>query len=577
MQERVLTAPEATSAARPLYLVVEKILTGDEELPPDWQVHGTTGYDFAALADALFVDPRGEAPLDLCYRELVGDVRPLADEVSVAKRLVMRNLLSSELHVLASELSRIAESDPHTRDFTLDALRDALVEVVTSFPAYRTYITPRGVSRRDRNLLLQAVSEARRRSGAADLSVFDFVRDVLLTDIGVGKPDAYRGRVLRLAMKFQQYTGPVAAKGVEDTALYRYHRLVSLNEVGADPGRLGLSIPAFHRANGRRGRSWPHAVLAGSTHDSKRSEDVRARLHALSELPGEWRRHVARWARLNRRFRSDTDGLTVPDANAEYLLYQTLVGVWPLGEMDEESLGDLRGRIARYMDKAVKEAKVHTAWTHANLEYGSALAARTRAYQGDRRLGIEPTLESEPGYVAQTFRLTLDRERPVILEKLVALYTSRDSAISECGLEARKAIGRGPRFGELLASHAVIWRQLWRRFDLGLDLRDGDGGRTAAILRLHLFHLLVTAFPNVMDLDAGVPARGLHGEAYRGHIFWDELFIFPLLDLRLPEITRSLLMYRYRRLEEARAAARAEGLLHPGAVPGPDHRARHHP
>jgi (1->4)-alpha-D-glucan 1-alpha-D-glucosylmutase len=188
VQERVLTAPrtapEETSAARPLYLVVEKILTGDEELPPDWQVHGTTGYDFAALADALFVDPRGEAPLDLCYRELVGDVRPLADEVSAAKRLVMRNLLSSELHVLASELSRIAESDPHTRDFTLDAL----VEVVASFPVYRTYITPRGVSRRDRNLLLQAVSEARRRSGAADLSVFDFVRDVLLTDIGVGKP-----------------------------------------------------------------------------------------------------------------------------------------------------------------------------------------------------------------------------------------------------------------------------------------------------------------------------------------------------------------------------------------------------
>ncbi|MCU0835337.1 MAG: glycoside hydrolase family 65 protein [Chromatiaceae bacterium] len=189
-----------------------------------------------------------------------------------------------------------------------------------------------------------------------------------------------------------------------------------------------------------------------------------------------------------------------------------------------------------------------------------ALAARTRAYLDHQRLDIEPALDSQPDYIAQTFRLTLERERPVTVEKLVALYTSRDSAISECGLEARKAIGRVPRFGELLASHALVWRQLWRRFDLELDLRHDDGGRTAAILRLHIFHLLVTASPHVMDLDAGVPARGLHGEAYRGHIFWDELFIFPLLDLRLPEITRSLLLYRYRRLDEARAAARAEGL-----------------
>jgi alpha,alpha-trehalase len=189
-----------------------------------------------------------------------------------------------------------------------------------------------------------------------------------------------------------------------------------------------------------------------------------------------------------------------------------------------------------------------------------ALAARTRAYWDDQHLGIEPKLDKEPGWIAQSFQLDLDRDRPVKIEKLIALYTSRDSAVSECGLEARKAIGRGPRFSELLASHVVIWRQLWRRFDLELTLRDNDGGRTASILRLHLFHLLVTASPNTMDLDVGVPARGIHGEAYRGHIFWDELFIFPLLNLRLPEITRSLLMYRYRRLEEARAAAQEEGL-----------------
>jgi alpha,alpha-trehalase len=189
-----------------------------------------------------------------------------------------------------------------------------------------------------------------------------------------------------------------------------------------------------------------------------------------------------------------------------------------------------------------------------------ALAARTRAYRDDQRLDLEPCLDSEPDYIAHIFRLRLESGGPVTVEKLAALYSSRDPAISECGLEARKAIERGPRFGDLLAGHALIWHQLWRRFDLQLTLRQEEGGRTASILRLHLFHLLVTASPNIMDLDVGVPARGLHGEAYRGHIFWDELFIFPLLNLRLPEITRSLLMYRYRRLEEARAAARVEGL-----------------
>jgi len=189
-----------------------------------------------------------------------------------------------------------------------------------------------------------------------------------------------------------------------------------------------------------------------------------------------------------------------------------------------------------------------------------ALAARTCAYRDDRRLDLEPSLDSREDFIGQSFQLRLERDRPVTIEKLVALYTSRDAAITECGHEACKAIRRAPRFGELLTDHALFWRQLWDRFDLELTLRDDDGGRTASILRLHLFHLLVTASPQVMDLDVGVPARGLHGEAYRGHIFWDELFIFPILDLRLPEITRSLLMYRYRRLDEARDAAREAGL-----------------
>ena len=189
-----------------------------------------------------------------------------------------------------------------------------------------------------------------------------------------------------------------------------------------------------------------------------------------------------------------------------------------------------------------------------------ALAARTRLYREDQLLDAEPTLDRAADRIGQRFAVRLDPGLPVVIEKVVALYTSRDAAISECGLAARDAIARAPRFADLLAGSAVIWQQLWRRFDLELQLADDDGGRTARILHLHLFHLLVTAGPQVMDLDVGVPARGLHGEAYRGHIFWDELFIFPTLDLRLPQITRSLLLYRYRRLPAARAAARAAGL-----------------
>jgi (1->4)-alpha-D-glucan 1-alpha-D-glucosylmutase len=358
----------------PLYLVVEKILTGDEELPPDWPVHGTTGYDFAALNDALMVDTRGATPLSDCYRDFAGAIRPLPDEVYAAKRLVMRNLLSSELQVLATELSRIAEADPHTRDFSQNALHDALTEITACFPVYRTYLTSGEVSDRDRHQVLKAVAEARRRSGAADLTVFGFVRDVLLTEIAEGKPALLRERVLRLAMKFQQYTGPVMAKGLEDTAFYRYHRLVSLNEVGNDPDRFGVGIDAWHRANQKRLKSKPHAMLSGSTHDSKRSEDLRARLHVLSELPEEWRRRVSRWSRINRRLRRETDDRVLPDPGTEYLLYQTLLGVWPLEDPDEEALQQLCERVRDYMLKAVKEAKVHTAWTNADSDYEEALA-----------------------------------------------------------------------------------------------------------------------------------------------------------------------------------------------------------
>ncbi|WP_295878952.1 malto-oligosyltrehalose synthase [uncultured Thiohalocapsa sp.] len=374
---------------RPLYLVAEKILGADEHLRMDWAVHGTTGYDFAALCDGLCVDAEGLIALADTCRTFGGCTRPFADETYAAKREVMRHMLSSELHLLASELARIAELDPHTRDYTLDGLREALMEVSACFPVYRTYLSDRGSAASDRHQVLKAVSEARRRSRMPDLSVFELVRDVLLTDIAEGKPDAYRARVLRIARKFQQYTAPVTAKGVEDTAFYRWHRLVSLNEVGAEPDRSGTTVEDFHRACARRRDDWPHAMLAGSTHDAKRSEDVRARLHLLSELPAAWAARTQRWALLNRRLhRSGDAGERLPETATEYLFYQTLLGIWPLDSIDgddgdalpaEGVLGALRSRVASYMLKAAREAKLHTAWTHADGDYEAALTAFVEA------------------------------------------------------------------------------------------------------------------------------------------------------------------------------------------------------
>jgi (1->4)-alpha-D-glucan 1-alpha-D-glucosylmutase len=368
------TSKESEPTKRPLYLVAEKILVGDEQLPRHWPVHGTTGYDFAALVDGLLVAADNAEAMSEAYEAFVPDALPLAEHVYRAKKLVMRNLLSSELHVLVTELSRIAETDPHTRDYTLEGLRNALTEIVVCFPVYRSYADAEGVSARDQANINRAVAEAKRRSSAVDLTVFDFVREVLIERATQGKSQAYRDRVIRFAMKFQQYTSPVMAKGLEDTAYYRYHRLVSLNEVGGAPERFGLSVEAFHRANQRRRDTWPHTLLAASTHDTKRSEDVRARLHVISELPEDWRARVDRWTVINRRFKREIDGRIWPDENTEYLLYQTLLGVWPLAPLEGDAPECLRERVTAYMEKAIKEAKANTSWINPNEDYEAAVA-----------------------------------------------------------------------------------------------------------------------------------------------------------------------------------------------------------
>lgn len=367
---RRLQGAAAEASGEPIYVLVEKILGPHERLPEDWPVSGTTGYEFTNLANGLFVDSAGEVGMDRAYRRFLGEKMDFEEILYDCKKLIMQNALASELDVLLRLLLRISEYG-RSYDFTMNVLRDALSEVVARFPVYRTYVTAGAVSESDRRYVDEAVSRAK-KSTAAEAAVFDFLRDVLL--LQADGPEEYREMVARFVMKFQQYTGPVMAKGVEDTALYVYNRLVSLNEVGGEPERFGVPVSEFHRLNGERLERWPHSMLSTSTHDTKRSEDVRARINVLSEIPDEWHGRLVRWGELNGPHRRDVGGELAPSRNDEYLIYQTLLGAWPLGEIGGEKLEELRGRINAYMQKALREAQVHTSWTDANEAYEEAAA-----------------------------------------------------------------------------------------------------------------------------------------------------------------------------------------------------------
>ena len=370
---------------KPLYVVVEKILAAHERLPETWPVHGTTGYEFAALTTSWLVCNEYEARMTRRYRQFTESDATFEQIAYESRRLVMRASLAAEIEVLATQLDRIAQLDRHTADFTRAAIREAIREVIACFPVYRTYVSHRGVSDEDRRIVNWAVNVARKRSVGAELSVFDFLRDVLLGERGEDRSESMRRAMLEFAMKFQQVTSPVAAKGVEDTALYRYNRLVCLNEVGNDPGRFGTSSAALHQANAERARAWPHSMLATSTHDTKRSEDVRARIAVLSELPDLWKLHLARWTRLNRSKRRQVGDDPAPDREDEYLLYQTLIGVWS----PTEDAGALTERLQAYAVKAAREAKRSTSWIAPNAEYEKALGdfiARAAGRSGAQRV-----------------------------------------------------------------------------------------------------------------------------------------------------------------------------------------------
>jgi (1->4)-alpha-D-glucan 1-alpha-D-glucosylmutase len=343
---------------------MEKIVAAHEQVPVTWAVYGTTGYRFANVVNGVFVDGDAKSRLDRAWRAFVRDEAVEWEELTYrCRRIVMGSALAGELTVLAGRLLRLARADRRTRDFTLNSLRQALAEVVASFPVYRTYVVDHP-SAQDRRYIDWAVGRARRRARAADASLVE----------------GYRAFTRRL----QQFTSPVAAKGIEDTALYRHCRLVSLNEVGGDPDTFGLSVAAFHGASRDRAARWPHTMLATSTHDTKRSEDVRARIDVISEQPAAWRLLVRRWSRINRSKKRTVEGKAAPSRNDEYLLYQTLVGSFPSEPLDDAGLAAYRERIEAYLLKAAREAKVHTGWINPNEAYEAALQGFVHALLGRR-------------------------------------------------------------------------------------------------------------------------------------------------------------------------------------------------
>ncbi|MDB4966363.1 MAG: malto-oligosyltrehalose synthase [Myxococcales bacterium] len=348
-----------------IYVVVEKILEGHEKMPASWQVDGTTGYEFLNAVNGLFVDGRNATAFSEIYQRFSGLTERWQDLVVDRKRRLMRSSMASEISMLSHRLNRLSESNRRTRDFTLSALTSALSDFVARMPIYRTYVEGKdaaSIEQRDRQYIESTIRAAKRSSRELNRSLYDFLRSILLLENPTEES-------LEFVRKLQQVTGPVTAKAIEDTAFYVYNRLVALNEVGGDPQKFGVPVEEFHQHNLERLRDWPGSLNTTATHDTKRGEDVRLRIDALSEIPVEWEQHLLRWGQLAVSFKSDLDGEPAPDANDELLLYQTLIGTFPDdGRIDD----DYRARIGQYLDKALKEAKVHSSWTNPDEAYEKA-------------------------------------------------------------------------------------------------------------------------------------------------------------------------------------------------------------
>ena len=357
-------------AGADLYLTVEKIICAGEKLPLNWKICGTSGYDALNLIGSVFVNTDNMHAMDQIYRQFTGTWQSYEDIIYEAKLLILETTLASELQALSSRLKQIAERSRYARDYPLDTLKQALKEIIGHFSVYRTYITPYHLSNEDKRLVNDAVSKAKERSWIADITVYDFIARLILLEDEPSHPE-----ILDFVRKIQQLTGPVMAKGVEDTTFYRFHRLISLNEVGGNPQQFGLKVKDFHEVNKRRSIEWPQSMLATATHDTKRGEDMRMRLHILSEIPEEWKKYVETWAALNKSMQQ-TDERVAPAPNDEYLIYQTLLGSWPNELFDvtgyDVGLVPYLKRLDDYFVKAMREAKLFSNWNNPNESYEAA-------------------------------------------------------------------------------------------------------------------------------------------------------------------------------------------------------------
>jgi (1->4)-alpha-D-glucan 1-alpha-D-glucosylmutase len=377
-----LLRERAAVLSQPLYLIVEKILARFESPRENWGVDGTVGYDFLNVANGLFVNPRAETAFDRIYAEYAPTEEPYEVIAYQSKLHIIYHRLASELGVLAGLLYRIAQMDRRSADLTYDGLRTAIAHTVAAFPVYRTYICGEGASDEDRRFVEWAVTLARKRTELLGESMFDFLEHALTTDVARVPGSRYdASAVLKFAMAFQQYTGPVTAKGIEDTAFYRYVRLLSLNEVGGDPSRFGTPVASFHRHNQHRASHFPHTLLTTATHDHKRGEDTRLRIDSLSEMPGRWQRTVRAFGRLSKR-RTYVESEPAPSRNDEYALYQMLVGTWPAewiaNDPPPEELEHYVERVEQWLVKSVREANLRSNWVRPNAPYEEAATSFMR-------------------------------------------------------------------------------------------------------------------------------------------------------------------------------------------------------
>jgi (1->4)-alpha-D-glucan 1-alpha-D-glucosylmutase len=356
------------------YLLVEKILSHGEQLPLEWAVAGTTGYEFLSLLNGIFVDSRNESAIDQLHRSFTSHHARFDAEVFHNKLRVLHSTLAPELDALTRQLHVLASQHRHGRDFTADSLRHALARILAGLPVYRTYISDARatLSLAEQRYLVVGLETAKLASPVLPDVLFDFIGGLLTFLDPIASQPPLRQLTLDWIARFQQLSGPAMAKGLEDTTFYSWTRFVSLNEVGGHPDHFGTHLDEFHRANQLRLEQWPDSLLATATHDTKRGEDTRARLNVLSEIPGHWAATVQRWHRWHRHARSSIQQQPAPDPSLEFLLYQTIAGSWPIRPTARPQPGHIE-RLQACLLKSAREAKSHTSWIDPNPDFEQAI------------------------------------------------------------------------------------------------------------------------------------------------------------------------------------------------------------